>query len=255
VKPHSLLMCAIALVGAVFSIHLTSCSLAGLGIGALIDSGPTRFKPAPQSEFITISRGDMIELVLADSSHVSGHFEGWAYQSEPTYAARYDPWRARASGPQRPPALGAHISAHGRFGDVLGEFAGWGFRSVCLSPDSGKTLMQSPVIYLDSLSMAGGEAVPRDSLNTWLTCDPAPARAELVLESGGTRHNYAAESVVGVGVPRARHAKAVGFLIGATLDVIWISQHQQKQKQQELTIPAGCESLGRIDQRTDPSTP
>jgi len=71
--PRRVLHLAIAVLGALMSVHLSGCSLIGFGVGALVDSGrPQRLRQAAPTRLYTLTEGSRLTLVLSDSTRVSG---------------------------------------------------------------------------------------------------------------------------------------------------------------------------------------
>lgn len=133
------------LVLAPFAVHLTGCSILGLGIGAVMDSQrPRRDRMIPSNEVGEVRSGSFVEFRLRDSSVVVGKFLGVDQDFSAGYAERYAAWRAGPDSAYRAPALGEEVRLVERSRrSRIGRFAGFGYRSALL-----ERMGKSPQIYL-----------------------------------------------------------------------------------------------------------
>ena len=224
-RPRPLLLGAIAGLGAIFSIHLTGCSLAGLGVGAVVDQvRATRYDAKSTQYLYAISRHTPIELLLRDSSRVAGRFEGWSDVEDSTYAAQYESWRAAFAGAAWPPALGARIRVLTRSGERReGPFRGFGFRSVSLGMRREAT-REFLFGELDSLVVIGQTARSAESLSATWVSGQTPVRTRLRVGHPGHRiEQVAPDSVESVSVAAPKHGKIVGLLAGVTADALIVT--------------------------------
>jgi hypothetical protein len=68
---------AVALVGAIFTLHVTGCTVLGFGAGAIVDSArPNRYDPHSPESVTEVSWHRSVVLVLLDSTQIRGRYAG-----------------------------------------------------------------------------------------------------------------------------------------------------------------------------------
>jgi hypothetical protein len=243
VKPRSILaLLAIAVIAGVFTIQITSCTVLGFGIGAIVDANRhTRYDPTVPTRVITVKRGTDIQIRLDDNSIASGRFDGWTLVGDSAYTARYAAWRERHTGALRPPALGDTVTLsatpaeqpeRNHESDITGEpapadpfaareavFGGWAPYSVMIAL-RGKPFVAQPFAEINTLAHVRGDPVPRDSIRAWLAEEPPPPmRIAIKIHAHGETREFPAERVTLIAIGAPKNGKTVGALVGLGVDL------------------------------------
>ena len=75
---------------ALFTVHVSSCSLIGLGTGAVVDS---QRKDKSSRAILKIHEGSSLTLLLKDGRSLHGHFDGRRDMDAEAYARLWKAWR------------------------------------------------------------------------------------------------------------------------------------------------------------------
>lgn len=200
----------------------TGCSLIGLGIGAAVDS-QNKDREIPGWELTEVEPGAPISLLLVDGSRISGRLGGVELIPPSDYASRYAEAR-RALGSQTPlPALGPGARLLGvQGGSGSGQLLGFTTRGVVFHLEGRADPIHYPYEKVAELSDAEGVAIDGTALRSLVGAGRLPLSAQLILDVGGQSQRIPLDRVTQATV-RAKHkghAKLVGFLIGAAVDVV-----------------------------------
>lgn len=208
---------AIVALGAIFAVHVNSCSLINLAVGWRIDARRPRYEELRASELVRVSPGEQITLLLDDSTRVSGAYLGSAHIADAEYRVTYDAWRGRhLRGPAFPEigelvqlklggkgafnafvAEGVELQSR-RFGRSTYERKGWMLRH-----DGSKLDM----IEVRDLSLSG----------------ELPMATALRMRTDAGERSIPVNRIAMIGATPARHAAMKGFLVGLAADVLVIA--------------------------------
>lgn len=206
--------CAVTLL----SLGLPGCTLIGLAIGARSDSHK-RPQPVETARLATVTKGQRLDLVLADGQVLHGKLLGLEALPSDEYARRWA-WARQRLGPEVPlPSLGAPI-----FG-LDGSDLGRAFEGV----DPGAVLASRPgqpgLLRLDLAAVGGVGQGParldRAALLRLLHEGRLPARSQVVLSGPGREaRRVAPDEVAQVSLVPARNGKRNGALAGLAIDAL-----------------------------------
>ena len=208
---------AIAGLGALFAVHVSSCSLIGLAAGWRIDAKRPRYEELRASQLVRVAPGEHITLLLEDSTRVTGVYLGSAHIADSNYRAVYDAWRVRhVRGPAFPEigepvqlkpggkgafnafvAEGVELQSH-RLGRYSHENKGW------LVRHDGSKL---DLIEVRDLALSG----------------ELPLATALRIETELGKRSIPVNRIAMIGVSRARHAALKGFLVGLASDLLVVA--------------------------------
>lgn len=208
---------AIAALGALFAVHVNSCSLINLAVGWRMDARKPRYEELRASELVRVSPGEHITLLLDDSTRVAGVYLGAAPIADAEYRAVYDAWRGRHPRGPAFPEIGESVQlkpggkgtfnafvAEGvelqsrRFGKSTYERKGWMVRR-----DGSKL----DLIEVRDLSLSG----------------ELPLATALRMETDAGERSIPVNRIAMIGATPARHAALKGFLVGLGADVLVVA--------------------------------
>ena len=208
------------------SLALSSCTLVGLGIGALSDRGqPPKLKAVAAPEVQALKIGSALEIGTRDGHTLSGTYGGLMWARPEEYGPRYETARHSLGAEGPLPALGPGarlVTADGKM--VTGEYLGLGpglvmFREAD-QPQPGRVDLDRVV----SLADAGGRTITGERLRPLVSSGRVPLQAGLLLELPGGRQVVPYEEVTSVSrVVKSNTGKKTGLLVGLGVDVALVT--------------------------------
>jgi len=236
--PRILLVLFILLIGGIFAVHVTGCSLIGLGVGAILDSEQPNTAPASMDRLGKVDPDRRIELVRIDSATIQGRFAGLRSVPPVDYRAQYDAWRASLGDSLRLPDLDARIRVVTRTGEYrTAQLRGFGHRSVVLE-DAKKGVSEIPLDDLVSLAPDSGASCLAESLLARWTPASNPDRLRIQVMAGDqTFASVSPDSVAQVNLETIKHGAMVGFLVGAGVDLLVFLSYEASKN-----LESGCET-------------
>ncbi len=215
---------AVALLGGVFAIQITGCSLIGFGIGSLIDNArDTHYRSTSARQFFAISPGTPVVLNLRDSTTIAGRYRGWRDLPDSVYVPRYEAWRQSLPAEFQPPRLGEGvILTDQRHRTHRGDFVGFGLYTVRLKRGRW-TIEDHPFDELIKARTDDRRTFALDSVAAGIESARLPLRAELTISAPDGTHHVDASTIATVTVPVPKNAKNVGLAVGVFADILVVA--------------------------------
>ncbi len=203
------------------------CSLIGLGIGSLVDSGKPKEKSVEIWQLVNVKRGTQVRIVTNGGQVVSGEFCGATLMTRDAFRDAYI--QARRDNPdcRDLPAIGDTVALFGRGGmKVEGELVGaelssheegWDYfvQVRQLRDDETRFCNLSDVVEIRKPS---GDRMTATRFQELISLFGSKTLSAVTLCEAGVPHELALDTVSFVNVPTKRSAATTGFLIGAVVD-------------------------------------
>ncbi len=224
------LMMPLTLLGT--SLLLAGCSVVGYGIGAAIDAHAPDSVAVQGRQLLRIEQGSPVKVTLTDGSMVKGAFQKGTPISIGFSDTLYMRARWSDSGCEILPALGDTAEFIQKFGRIRGEIRHATFRSyergcdfcfeVAADDSSGskESCLRNLLFVrrLDATSIPIGEIT--SALERSKTIVPF---AGIEVATGQYSQQLPLDRIAQIKAPNRKHAKLTGLIIGAVLDILFLS--------------------------------
>jgi hypothetical protein len=219
-------------------LSIMSCSVVGLGVGALIDTKTSRQKQVGVWEMGKINRGAEITVVRNDSSTLSGKFSGLLPVSDSEYQESYARLLKVEPDSINLPLLGESIEimyeGNYRKQNIFGGFD-YQFRYLLKAEAMdhpynfqyliGDKMFSDPKrrIYIsdiNSLVRSDQTKLTGNNLRMLSSNGQLPLRSQVVMLTRNGLEKIPLTSIKSANVQRARNAKWIGFGLGLSLDIL-----------------------------------
>lgn len=208
---------AIAGLGALFAVHVSSCSLIGLAAGWRMDAKRPRYEELRSSQLVRVAPGEHITLLLDDSTRVSGAYLGSAHIADSAYLAVYDAWRVRHPRGPAFPEIGEPVQlkpgGNGAFNAFVAEGVELQSRRLGRYSHENKGWLvrrdgsKLDLIEVRDLALSG----------------ELPLATALRIDTELGERSIPVNRIAMIGVNRARHAALKGFLVGLASDLLIVA--------------------------------
>ncbi len=234
---------AIALLGAFFAIHVTGCSLIGLGAGAAWDATHKHVHTLPPTRFVRFYPGDKMTLTLDDGSLVDGVYRGAVRMPEDEYRARYQAWRASDPRGAEFPRIGEFVS----IGEpsslfLVGEGSFVGIAHNGVETEQRGKIRNAPFDAKGYVFRADGRPLSLSRLRATVDAGNVPMTTAMRLETSEGDRVTPVDRVVLVTAPGHGHGARNGFVVGLVADVVVVGTAATSFSQEPLMGSSGCES-------------
>ncbi|HYM80123.1 MAG TPA: hypothetical protein VEY91_01780 [Candidatus Limnocylindria bacterium] len=214
-----------ALFALVASVHVSGCSLAGYGVGSVIDNArAVKLRPGERTQVFRLDPGARLAVHLADGTVVAGTYRGLLREPEPAYRQRYGAWRDTAAMSFRPPRIGEPVTINSRETRLLrarqhGTFLGFGPVSVHFLPRGKRTASSVPIRSLSWIADSSGARISGSAISE--AGDRVPVQAVALIERDRALHRVDllddGITAIELGGPN-RGFRNAGLLVGFAVD-------------------------------------
>ena len=204
---------------AVFTLHVSGCTVLGTLTGAIIDSG--RKDRTPRS-VVKIHSGSSVKLLLRNGSVLRGSFGGRQEMSPEAYAIAWSAWRDTAARGTFFPAPGDTVLLTRKDGTTCsGRLAAYEIDAIVVATQGGHCVVA--VDALGSLAMPGGRRIEREVLRTATRHAAIPLTTVIRLNTKAGTVEVPLHDVRGVEGPAPAGGKVIGFVVGLGVDVAFVA--------------------------------
>jgi hypothetical protein len=207
----------------------SACTLAGYGIGTLVDSGNSRTWAPEAFVTDTVDVGETIDLAMRDGEELSGAFYGIEQMPEKDYAQRYEAARERHPPDFPLPVLGDTVSLCLTPGSQLDvEFLGFDVQEVLVRRHDDSTTEGVRPTEIEALVMEGGAIIQGQVLTLWLADGTVPFRSAIALQvrpaiqRAGGRRAVPLDQVQRVEL-KSHSGRRTGTLVGVIIDGVVVA--------------------------------
>ncbi len=203
------------------------CSVIGLTVGHKYDSSRPPVTVTEWYDIVTARPGSPMVVMLRDGETVEGTFNGFSELPDGDYTALYDDMKQSMFITGYVPGVGDSVSCMLLSGtSINGRLIGFDWGYVLLSLPVAGERRKVPLTQIDYVGDGFGERIDGDTLKNYIDWGELPLVRTVRLQTDGGEIAVMPHEVSKVScVTTARkpiYGKVLGFLIGATVDVILI---------------------------------
>jgi hypothetical protein len=209
---------------------LSGCSLIGLSVGSMIDSGR---RVGPAARLTSTRPGRPVSVRLQDGRVVTGVFAGTEQVPAADYAAAYETWR-RSAPDTRLPRLGDALvcvrerwdsTGFGSEGSALrGRFGGLGYEFVAVNIPGQAAPVLLPLEVIESIADGAGNRVSwLGEVRRGVPRGDFPLLTSFNVRVGDGVERIRLDQVASVERSPPRTGKIMGVLLGLALDGVAIA--------------------------------
>ena len=227
---------AIAGLGALFAVHVNSCSLINLAVGWRMDARRPRYEELRASQLVRVSPGEHITLLLDDSTRVSGVYRGSAHIADAEYRAVYNAWRGRHPRGPAFPEIGEPVQLKPGGKGTFNAFVAEGVEL------QSRRLGRSTYERKSWMVRHDGSKLDLIEVRDLLLSGELPLATALRMDTNEGERSIPVNRIVMIGATPARHAALKGFLVGLGTDILVIAVIRDV-----MTQSGGCSLSPNID--------
>ena len=200
---------------ALFAVHLSSCTLIGLGTGAVIDS---QRKDRSPKAILKIHKGSSLTLRLKDGRSLNGYFDGRREMDPGEYARAWAAWRDTAPVLPALPSPGDSVRIVRMNGSVCsGRLAAYQIDAIQVTSAVENCL--ADIESLHELADHTGQPFDRELLRDATHGAEVPLSTLIRLRTGHETVEIPVNAVELVLGPAPKGGKIIGVLVGLSADV------------------------------------